>query len=138
MFCSFFDASIMIKSISPACWANIEIYLVVHLILQSSLSHLHSYLDAILLFMFFHLNINSAAKKKSKENINNCYYYMSEGQVVSVTNCSVKWRVFEPSMNAGFHCDVRSLLCPAFCDANTGPTEFIISIVNSVKMVNMT
>ena len=26
---------------------------------------------------------------------------------------------------------------PAFYDAITGPTEFIISIVNSVKMVNI-
>ena len=39
-------------------------------------------------------------------------------------------------MNAGFQCGARSLHHTAFYDATTGPTEFI-SIVNSVKMVNM-
>ena len=67
------------------------------------------------------------------------YYYTirSDGQVVSVRDCSVKRREFEPSMNAGFQCIARSLHRPAFYDAITGPTEFIVSIVNSVKMVNM-
>ena len=40
-------------------------------------------------------------------------------------------------MNAGFQVSAWSLYRPAFYDAITGPTEFIISIVNSEKMVNM-
>ena len=64
------------------------------------------------------------------------YYNRSDGKVVSVTDCSVKWRVFEPSMNAGFQCSARSLHRPAFYDAITGPTEFI-SIVNWVIIVNI-
>ena len=40
-------------------------------------------------------------------------------------------------MNADLQCGERSLHHTAFYDAITGPTEFIISIVNSVKMVNM-
>ena len=59
----------------------------------------------------------------------------SDSQVVSVTDCSVKRRVFEPSINAGFQCSARSLHSPAFYDAITGPTELIISIVSSVKLV---
>ena len=38
-------------------------------------------------------------------------------------------------MNAGFQCGARSLHRTAFYDAIAGPTEFIISVVNSVKMV---
>ena len=60
----------------------------------------------------------------------------SDGQVVSLTNCTER-SLFGPSMNAGFQCGARSLHRPAFYDAYTGPTEFIISIINSVKMVNM-
>ena len=60
-----------------------------------------------------------------------------KGQVVSVTDCVVKRHVFEPRINAGFQSGARSLHSPAFYDAITGPTEFNISIVNSVKMVNM-
>ena len=59
------------------------------------------------------------------------------GQVVSVTACSVKRPEFEPRMNAGFQCSARPLHRHTFNDAITGPTEFIISIVNSVKMDNM-
>ena len=36
-----------------------------------------------------------------------------------------------------FSAKCKVIALPAFCDAITGPTEFIISIVNSVKMVNM-
>ena len=61
----------------------------------------------------------------------------SDGQVISVTDCSVKRREFEPSINAGFQCSARSLHHPVFYDAITGPTEFIIHIVNSVKFVNI-
>ena len=64
-------------------------------------------------------------------------YCRGDCQVVSVTACSVKGHVFEPSMNAGFQCNVRSLHRPTFYDLITGPTEFIISIVNLVKIVNM-
>ena len=38
-------------------------------------------------------------------------------------------------MNAGLQCKVIAL--PTFYDTITGPTELIISIVNSVKLVNM-
>ena len=64
------------------------------------------------------------------------FIYRSDGQVVSVTDCSVKRRMFEPHMNAGFQCGAWSLHRPAFYDAITGPTEFI-STVNSVKIVNI-
>ena len=60
-----------------------------------------------------------------------------DGQVVSGTDCRVKPHEFDQSMNAGFQCGARSLHRTAFYDAITGPTEFIISIVNSVKTVNM-
>ena len=39
--------------------------------------------------------------------------------LISVTDCSVKRRVFEPSMNAGFQCSARSLLRSALHDAIT-------------------
>ena len=64
------------------------------------------------------------------------YINRSDWQVDSVTDCSVKRRVFEPSTNAGFQYGARSFDRPAFYDAIAGPTEFI-SIVNSVKIVNM-
>ena len=64
-------------------------------------------------------------------------WFESDGQVVSRTDCIVKRREFEPSMNAGFQCSERSLHSPNFYDVITGPTEYIISIVNSVKIVNM-
>ena len=51
-----------------------------------------------------------------------------------MTDCSVKWRVFEPHMNVGFQCGARSLHRTAFYDDISGLTE---SIVNSVKMVNI-
>ena len=63
--------------------------------------------------------------------------YRSDGQVVSVTVCTVKRGVFEPHMNAGFQCGARSLRRSAFYDAITGLTEFIISLVNSVNMDNV-
>ena len=63
-------------------------------------------------------------------------HHRSDGQVLSVTDCIAKRRVFEPSMNADFQCGARSLHHPAFYDAITGPTD-LISIVNSVKMVYM-
>ena len=40
-------------------------------------------------------------------------------------------------MDADLQCPERSLLRSAFYEGITGSTEFIISIVNSVKMVNM-
>ena len=36
-----------------------------------------------------------------------------------------------------FSVQCKIVALPAFFDAVTGPTEFIISIVNSIKMVNM-
>ena len=48
----------------------------------------------------------------------------------------LKRREFEPSTNAGFQGSAWSLHRPAFYDAITAPTEFIISIVNSVKIIN--
>ena len=40
-------------------------------------------------------------------------------------------------MNAGFQYGVRSLHRTAIYDAIAATTEFIVSIVNSVKIVNM-
>ena len=63
----------------------------------------------------------------------------SDGQVISGTDCSVNgsssihtrdtWLQVFSAMQGHW------LL--AFYDAITGPTEFIISLVNSVKIVNM-
>ena len=64
-------------------------------------------------------------------------HHRSDRQVVSETDCSIKRLVFDPHLNAGFQCGAWSLHRRAFYDAITGPTDFIISIVNSVKMVNM-
>ena len=36
-----------------------------------------------------------------------------------------------------FSVQCKVIELPAFCDTITGPTEFIISLVNSVKLVNM-
>ena len=62
---------------------------------------------------------------------------LSDGQLVSVTEYSVKALVRVSHMNAAFQCGERSLHRTAFYDAIAGPTEFIISNVNSVKLVNM-
>ena len=66
-------------------------------------------------------------------------YYNSEisdGQVVSGTDGSVNGSSSTPD------CSRFSVLCkiialPVFYDDITGQTEFIISLVNSVKMVNI-
>ena len=63
------------------------------------------------------------------------YQYHSDGHVVSGTDSSVNGASSSPAWIQVFsaaqgHCTA------AFYDAFTGPTEFIISIVNSVKMVN--
>ena len=54
-----------------------------------------------------------------------------------VLDCSVDGHEFETQHDSSFpvHCKVIALL--AFYDGITGPTEFIVCIVNSVKMVDM-
>ena len=64
------------------------------------------------------------------------YTNRSDGKVVSVTDCSVKWRVRSSLMNAAFQCRQGHCTAPLSMNGITGPTESI-SFVNLVKMVNM-
>ena len=64
-------------------------------------------------------------------NVTGCA--LSDGQVVSRTDCSVNGAVRSPH-ECRFQCSVRSYCTAAFYDTIAGPTVFIISIVNSVKM----
>ena len=58
--------------------------------------------------------------------------------VIIIIGSPAERRVSEPSMNAGFQCGgCKVIASPAFYDALSGPSEYIISIVNSLKMVNM-
>ena len=61
--------------------------------------------------------------------------YRSDGQVVSVTDCRVNGSLVKPDCRFSVHWKEIALL--AFYDAITGPTESIISLVKSVKMVDM-
>ena len=63
----------------------------------------------------------------------------SDGQVVSVRDCSVNGQGSLPSrdIDCRFSVPCQVIELHAFYGAITGPTEFIISIVNSIKMVNM-
>ena len=67
------------------------------------------------------------------------HHHSSDGQVVSGTDCSVNGSGSLPTRGTDcrFSVQCKVIEPPAFYDAITGPTEFIISIVNSVKMVNM-
>ena len=63
----------------------------------------------------------------------------SDGQVVSGADCSVTAIVQTSLVTPDCRCSVQTKVITllVFYDAITGPTEFIISLANSVKIVNM-
>ena len=63
----------------------------------------------------------------------------SDGQVVSVTHCSVNDSSSFPTRDSACRFSVQCKVIELSLSRMpfTGPTEFIISIVNSVKMVNI-
>ena len=69
----------------------------------------------------------------------NFILFRSNGQVVSGTDCSVNgWSlILTRDTDRRFSVQCKVIALPTFYDAITGQTEFIISLVNSVKLVNI-
>ena len=63
------------------------------------------------------------------------YYNETTGMAKWLARLSAVWTRAAHECRFSVQCKVIAL--PAFYDAITGPTQFIISLVNSVKMVNM-
>ena len=90
-----------------------------------------------------YLLFNSVSSKKPAWNLVYSFFYLSS---FGITAVMARWlagqtAVLTARVRAPHECrfsvQCKAIALPAFYDAITGPTEFIISIVNSVKMVNM-